>query len=389
MKPKKAQSNSGGGEARKVFATIAHWMIEPSSKIKDTAQRRKARLLAIFLLFLFLLFLTINLVYLFTVADYQFPAADLIGYGFLTITYVLSRSRFTTAAVLLMLLMFPMNVFQNVMEGTSLNVVATLSFLLPSYLLASIFLNPLGTAIYGFGMNGIIALLPIFAPSAIHGYSEIIGPLSVGLVVVTLCIIWMVNRNQIERDHQAELQYAYDSTLEGWSRALEIRDKETKGHSERVTDLTLRLGRACGVRGLELEYLYRGALLHDIGKMVIPDSILMKNTILDDEEWKVMRTHPKIGYDMLATISFLQPALVIPAYHHERWNGKGYPFGLKGEEIPLAARLFTVVDVWDALLSDRPYRRAWSKAEVINYLKENSGTLFDPMVVNRFLALQP
>lgn len=373
---------------RDKVSALGGWLVKPSKNIKDVAQRRKAQLLSIFLICLFLLFLTINFVYLFTVPGYRFPAADLIGYGFLTITYILSRSRFTGVAVLLLLIMFPMNVFQNVMEGTSLNLMATLSFLIPSYVLASIFLNPWGTAIYGYGINGIVFLLPALAPNVVTDSSEILGSLSVGMVVVTLCIVWIVHRNQIERDHQAELRGAYDSTLEGWSRALEIRDKETKGHSHRVTELTLRLARACGIRGEELEYLYRGALLHDIGKMAIPDSILMKKTLLDDGEWKVMRTHPKIAYDMLATISFLQPALVIPAYHHEWWNGQGYPFGLCGDQIPLPARIFAVVDVWDALLSDRPYRNAWTKDQVIQYLKEQSGKQFDPKIVERFFMLQ-
>ncbi len=372
----------------KIFI-FGRWLVEPSKKIMDAARRRNARLLSIFLVCLFLLFLTINLVYLFTVPGYQFPPADLIGYAFLTVTYILSRSRFTSLAVIIMLIMFPLNVFQNIMEGTSINLVATLSFLLPSYVLASIFLNPWGTAIYGYGINGIILLLPVIVPGKVTDISQVLGPLSGGTVVVTLCIISIVNRNRIERDHQAELKSAYDNTLEGWSRALEIRDKETEGHSHRVTDLTLRLGRSLGIHGGDLESLYRGALLHDIGKMAIPDSILLKKSHLDDDEWKVMRTHPRIAYDMLAAISFLQPALVIPAFHHEWWNGQGYPVGLRGEQIPLAARVFAVVDVWDALLSDRPYRKAWTRDQTILYLKEQSGKQFDPKIVDRFFALQP
>jgi putative nucleotidyltransferase with HDIG domain len=213
------------------------------------------------------------------------------------------------------------------------------------------------------------------------------GSLATGVIVVTLCAISITHRDQIERDRQAELREAYDNTLEGWSHALEIRDKETEGHSHRVTELTLRLGRACGLDADELEYLYRGALLHDIGKMAIPDSILTKQSGLDAEEWTVMRTHPKIAFDMLSAISFLKPALVIPAYHHEWWNGEGYPFGLKGEQIPLPARIFAVADVWDALLSDRPYRKAWTEEQAIKYLQDHSGTQFDPDIVEKFIAL--
>ncbi|MBI3738319.1 MAG: HD-GYP domain-containing protein [Chloroflexi bacterium] len=350
-------------------SNFGRWLIEPSRKIIDPAQRRKARLLSIFLLCLFLLFLAINFVYLFTVPGYSVPVADLLGYIFLTVTYIISRSRFTGLAVIILLVMFPLNVFGNVMDGTSINLAATLSFLLPSFVLASIFLKPLGTAIYGYGINLIVFLLPKLAPSVVPNLSEVLGPLSAGMVVVTLCIISIVNRDQIECDHQENLRSAYDNTLEGWSRALEIRDKETQGHSHRVTELTLRLARACGLHGEDLEYLYRGALLHDIGKMAIPDSILMKKTLLNDEEWKVMRAHPKIAYDMLSSISFLRPALVIPAYHHEWWNGEGYPSGLSGEQIPLPARIFAIIDVWDALLSDRPYRKAWSKDRALKYFQ--------------------
>jgi putative nucleotidyltransferase with HDIG domain len=209
------------------------------------------------------------------------------------------------------------------------------------------------------------------------------------LICVTLLIISIQNRNRIERGRQSEMRKAYDGTLEGWSHALEIRDKETEGHSKRVTELTLRLGRACGLQGEDLDSLYRGALLHDIGKMAIPDAILTKKTSLDEEEWTVMRTHPKIAFDMLSAIAFLQPALVVPAYHHEWWNGEGYPSGLRGEQIPLPARIFSVVDVWDALLSTRPYRKAWTKEQALQYLNDQSGKQFDPDIVARFIALKP
>ena len=320
------------------WGLLGHWLVEPSPAIKAPSIRRKASLLSFFLICLFLLFLSVNLAYLFTIPGYQFPVADLIGYGVMILTYAISRTRFVKPAVVILLLMFPMNVFQNILGGTSLNIVVTLSFLLPSYVLVSIFLPAFWMAVFGYGCNLIVLLLPLLAPMYVHGIQDIVGPLSVGVICVTLLIIAIENRNQIEHDRRSEMRKAYDSTLEGWSRALELRDKETEGHSQRVTKLTLDLGRACGLRGEELEYLYRGALLHDIGKMAIPDAILTKKTSLDNEEWDVMRTHPKIAYDMLSAIAFLQPALVVPAYHHEWWNGGGYPSGLHGEEIPLAAR---------------------------------------------------
>jgi putative nucleotidyltransferase with HDIG domain len=373
----------------RIRVLLTHWLVDPSRKIHDPAKRRQARLLSFFLICLFLLFLSVNLAYLFTVPGYRFPVADLIGYGVLTATYIISRTRLTRVAVLVLLVMFPLNVFENILAGTSYNIDVTLSFLLPSYVLASIFLTAFWMAVFGIGVNLIVFLLPVLAPKMVPSFDVVIGPLAVGVITVTLLIIFIENRNQIERDRQAELRKAYDNTLEGWSRALEIRDKETEGHSQRVTRLTLLLARACGLRGEELEYIYRGALLHDIGKMAIPDSILTKKGPLDDEEWTVMRTHPKIAYDMLAEIPFLQPALVVPANHHERWNGEGYPSGLRGEEIPLPARIFAVVDVWDALLSDRPYRKAWTREQALQYLKDQSGQQFDPAIVARFLALEP
>ncbi|MBM3145851.1 MAG: GAF domain-containing protein, partial [Chloroflexi bacterium] len=183
------------------------------------------------------------------------------------------------------------------------------------------------------------------------------------------------------------LSLAYDATIEGWSKALDLRDEETEGHTQRVTDLTLRLGRALNIGEDEMVHIRRGALLHDIGKMGVPDSILHKPGPLTDDEWALMRKHPVFAFDMLLPIDFLRPALDIPYCHHEKWDGSGYPRSLKGEQIPLAARIFAVVDVWDALSSDRPYRQAWPKEKVINYLEEQSGAHFDPRVVEAFLKL--
>ncbi len=185
----------------------------------------------------------------------------------------------------------------------------------------------------------------------------------------------------------AELFLAYDSTLEGWSRALDLRDEETEGHTRRVTEMTVALAKTMGLRDVDLVHVRRGALLHDIGKIGIPDSILLKPGSLTDQEWIVMRRHPELAYQLLAPIAYLRPALDIPYYHHEKWDGTGYPRGLKGEQIPLAARIFAIVDVWDALRSDRPYRKAWSEKQARQYLCECSGAHFDPQVVGEFFRL--
>ena len=185
-----------------------------------------------------------------------------------------------------------------------------------------------------------------------------------------------------------ELTHAYDTTIEGWSRAMDLRDKETEGHSQRVTDLTLRIAKELGVKDEDLVHIRRGALLHDLGKIGIPDNILLKPGRLTEEEWVIMKNHPVIAYDMLNPIEYLRPALDIPYCHHEKRDGSGYPRGLKGEEIPLAARIFTVVDVWDALRSDRPYRPAWPMEKTLEHIKSLSGTHFYSKVIEVFLKME-
>ncbi|NVN92547.1 MAG: PAS domain S-box protein [Desulfuromonadales bacterium] len=184
-----------------------------------------------------------------------------------------------------------------------------------------------------------------------------------------------------------ELIMAYDSTLEGWSRALDLRDKETEGHSRRVTELTVRLAMALGIRDADLIHAWRGAMLHDIGKMGIPDSILLKPGPLDELERAIMEKHPVYAFKLLSPIEFLQQALNIPYCHHEKWDGSGYPRKLSGEQIPFAARIFAIVDVWDALCSDRPYRPAWPREKSINYILQQAGKQFDPQVVEVFMEI--
>jgi PAS domain S-box-containing protein len=198
----------------------------------------------------------------------------------------------------------------------------------------------------------------------------------------------ITERKRAEQQIQAlnaELLIAYDETLEGWARALDLRDNDTEDHSVRVMDLTMSLARVLGISEQDLIHVRRGALLHDIGKMGIPDAILLKPGPLTEEEWQVMRMHPVFAYDLLSGIPFLRLALDIPYCHHEKWDGSGYPRGLSGKQIPLAARIFSVVDVWDALGSDRPYRKKWAEDKIIEYIRKETGTRFDPEIVEHFL----
>lgn len=199
----------------------------------------------------------------------------------------------------------------------------------------------------------------------------------------------VINSNDItERvKNQRELAKAYDATLEGWSLALELRDKDTDGHSKRVTAITMKLAVAMGVDRDELVNVRRGSLLHDIGKMGIPDRILQKKDELDKDEWEIMRKHPEYAYQMLRQIEYLHPALEIPYSHHEKWDGSGYPQGLKGKEIPLAARIFAIADVFDALISNRSYSEPWSDEKAKEYIKAETGTHFDPEIVEVFLEI--
>jgi HD-GYP domain-containing protein (c-di-GMP phosphodiesterase class II) len=185
-----------------------------------------------------------------------------------------------------------------------------------------------------------------------------------------------------------ELGLAYDATIEGWARALEMRDEETEGHTQRVTEWTVRLAQGMGISGEDVIQMRRGALMHDIGKMGIPDQILRKKGPLDEAEWAIMREHPRMAFEMMASINFLRPALAIPFSHHERWNGSGYPQKLSGRQIPLSARIFAVVDVWDALYRGRLYRPPMPESEVLDYLRGEAGRLFDPEVVHAFVEMR-
>jgi len=221
------------------------------------------------------------------------------------------------------------------------------------------------------------------AITAIQSYK---GWLFVG---VTALLLYALVRRAFYRLQAATtvLVESYEATLQGWVRALDMRDEETEEHTQRVTELTVRLAKRIGVPRDELEHIRRGALLHDIGKIGIPDAILHKPGPLDDAEWDVIHRHPSCAYDLLSPIEYLRPSIDIPWAHHERWDGTGYPRGLAGEEIPLSARIFAVADVWDALTSDRPYAAAWDPQRAMDHIRVESGKHFDPNVVRTFLEL--
>jgi HD-GYP domain-containing protein (c-di-GMP phosphodiesterase class II) len=232
----------------------------------------------------------------------------------------------------------------------------------------------------------VLGVLELFHRSPLSPNVEWFEFLNMLVTQVSFAVESALMFDKYERTHNG-LTQAYDATIEGWSRALELRDRETQGHTRRVTAMTVQLAVALGLTEHQIVHIRRGAILHDIGKMAIPDSILFKTGPLDPQEWEIMRRHTNIAVSLLEPIQYLAPALEIPQYHHEKWDGSGYPFGLKGEQIPLAARLFAVVDVYDALTSDRPYRSAWTREQTLAYLRAEAGRHFDPKVVDIFLKM--
>ena len=237
-----------------------------------------------------------------------------------------------------------------------------------------------------FAKGQLMGVLEIFHRSPINPEYEWLQLMEALSVQAAIAINNSELFEQLQQSNQ-ELMQAYDTTLEGWARALELRDRETEGHSRRVTTMTVHLARRMGFSEEQLVHVRRGALLHDIGKMGIPDSILFKPGLLDEKEWDLMRQHPVHAYQLLAPIAYLKPALEIPYSHHERWDGTGYPQKLKGEQIPLAARIFSVVDVWDALISDRPYQKAWEEPKIRKYIQELADKQLDPNVVKAFFEM--
>ncbi|HEX6270823.1 MAG TPA: HD domain-containing phosphohydrolase [Anaerolineales bacterium] len=232
----------------------------------------------------------------------------------------------------------------------------------------------------------VLGVLEIFHRSAIDPDVDWLGFLGIMAGQAAIAIDNAMMFNDLQKSN-IELSLAYDATIEGLSHALDLRDKETKEHTLRVTNITVKLASRFGVSESDLVHIRRGAILHDIGKVALPDRILFKPGPLLEEEWQVMRRHPEIAVELLSPVAYLAPALKIPHWHHEKWDGSGYPDGLQGEQIPFPARLFALPDVYDALISNRPYRSAWSKRDALRYIESQAGVHFDPKLVPEFLRL--
>ena len=232
----------------------------------------------------------------------------------------------------------------------------------------------------------ILGVLEMFHRSALSPNADWLDFLGMVSGQAAIAIDSAMMFKQLQRSN-VELSLAYDATIEGLSRALDLRDRETNEHTTRVTDITVRLAARLGVEGSDLIHIRRGAILHDIGKVAIPDQILFKPGPLVEEEWKIMRRHPDIAVDLLSPVAYLAPAMDIPHWHHEKWDGTGYPDHLDGERIPFPARLFALVDVYDALTSNRPYRNAWERRDAVQYIENQSGKHFDPKMVPTFLHM--
>ncbi len=227
------------------------------------------------------------------------------------------------------------------------------------------------------------------SPAAITTFQNIKG--WAFIIVTALLLFFLIKRdfNALSKANK-EVVKSYEQTIRGWVRVMDIRHRETLDHTERVTKMTLELARLSGITNKqELQRIEQGAILHDIGKIGIPDSILIKPGKLNEEEWALMKTHPEIAYEILSKINYLGASMDIPYCHHEKWDGTGYPRGLSGESIPVAARIFAIIDVWDALSHTRVYKPAWAEDRVLNYIREQSSKHFDPVVVSLFLQYYP
>lgn len=388
-------NNPPGEPLQHILRRWVYWAVSVRADT-DTSMRR-GQLLAGFLLLLLipLTALTINNLYYFFLAPTAefgwYLVSDLLTFFFFLGLWVINRKGYTrlagvTAALLISTLISFFYSPDNPSNGLVM-------YVLP--ILAGSFVIEPKASFWVYAVSFVTYTVSMYQTDRFLNY-DVTGMTA---LLVVAAITWVTSdrlehtistNTALYKDLQTsnrELQESYETTLEGWSRALDLRDRETEGHTLRVTELTLRIASLMGFTQEQLIHVRRGALLHDIGKMGVPDSILLKPGKLSNEEWNIMRRHPQYAYDLLSPIPYLRPALDIPYCHHEKWDGTGYPRGLKGEQIPFAARLFAAVDIWDALTSDRPYRAAWSREMAREHIKSLAGTHLDPRVVDLFLGI--
>ncbi|MBN1303963.1 MAG: HD-GYP domain-containing protein [Anaerolineales bacterium] len=368
---------------------IPDWLYKvlaaPNPEVQGIRERQNARLAAILSLCLLLIFSIYMLDS--SLNGNLSSTTDLLSFVILLGIYFFSRTKLHSIGILLLMLLVPSNTFVNIYLGTTHHPQDTLYFLTIGYGLAAIFLRRRWTVLYCIGNVITLLLTPGFAPKGLIAYEDIYVQVTINIILGVIAIVATTHKENIEKERELLTRENTTIALHSLTRALEVRHKETAGHSNRVADITVELAKRAGVKNqYTLQQIREGALLHDVGKIAIPDVILLKEGELSEAEWEIIRKHPLIGFELLQEFDFLKDSLVIPRYHHERFDGSGYPYGLAGGEIPIEARIFAVVDVYDALQEERPYRSAWPEDKIIAYIKAESGHLFDPEIVRIFLA---
>ena len=356
---------------------IGHLLVDPTRTVTDIRERHNARLAATISLALILIFT-------FYMAFLRAPTAiDLISYFMLLGTYIFSRTRYNFISVTLLILMVPANSYFNIWQGTTANPDHTLYFVAVSYGLSAIFLRRTWMVIFTIGNMVMLSLVPRFAPPGLIPTENIPIHLTINALLGIVAIVSTTHKRIIEKERLEETRRNAAAALYSLTRALEVRHQPTAGHSNRAEELTIELAKRCGITNpRRLRRIREGTLLHDIGKIAIPDHILLKPGSLTEEEWVVVKQHPSVGFELIKEFEFFRDSTAIPHYHHERYDGSGYPEGLAGDQIPIEARIFAIVDVYDALLEDRPYRVAFTIEETIEHFEQNKGVLYDPVILD-------
>ncbi len=353
----------------------------------DSFEQRRGRLMSMYLLMCGVILLHLTIVnYIFRSEDMEtfreYITQDLASIFIVYILWVFNRKGYTLWTAISFV---SFSIITPVILFKPKDLETTMVILALPIMASSFVITPIASFFYAFlaSLGYTISIL-FYDMFYLYNFTSIITLF--GISFAAFITAWQFNRS-LEKNETLlnKLELSYEITLDSWSRALDMRDKETEGHTQRVAELTLRIAKKMNFSNEELTHMRRGALLHDIGKLGVPDSILLKDGPLTDEETRFMRQHTQFAHDLIHPIEYLRPALDIPTTHHEKWDGSGYPRGLKGEQIPLAARIFAIADVYDALTSDRPYRTAWSKEKAIQYIQEQSGSHFDPQIVPIFL----